>query len=163
MKVTQKEQNKLKGGKIDMEEITTLEKMWFDLELLKFKEKNEAKQDKLDKIFNHQKQLQQKLGIYNKIANDPKMLQQYINQMILALHEEATEIMRETAYKNPEYMPFGWKKGQEFNNENFKNELIDIIHFVMNLCIVSGMDPQEIFERYIGKNKENFKRQDDGY
>ena len=119
--------------------------------------------DKLDEIFNHQKQLQTRLGIYEKINKNDSMKQQYINQMILALHEEAVEIMRETAYKNPEYMPFGWKKGQQFNNEKFKEEIIDIIHFVMNLCIISGMDSDEIYNRYLNKNKENFIRQDDNY
>lgn len=119
--------------------------------------------DKLNEIFNHQKELQIKFGVYDKIGADPAMKQQYINQMILALHEEATEIMRETAYKNPEFMPFGWKKGQEFNNEKFKEELIDIIHFVMNLCIISEMTAEEIYERYLGKCGENHKRQEDGY
>ena len=102
---------------------------------------NEIK-DKLDEIYNHQKALQVKLGIYDKISDSKSLKQHYINQMILALHEEAVEIMRETAYKNPEFVPFGWKKGQEFNNEKFKEEIIDIIHFVMNLCIISGMDSE---------------------
>jgi len=124
---------------------------------------NKQKIDKLDEIFHHQKELQTKLGIYEKIGQSDEMKQQYINQMILALHEEAVEIMRETAYKNPEYMPFGWKKGQEFKEEKFKEEIIDIIHFVMNLCIISGMNPEEIYNRYLNKNKENFKRQDENY
>lgn len=119
--------------------------------------------DKLDLIFKHQKELQEKLGTLDKIKQSESMKQQYINQMILALHEEAVEIMRETAYKNPEYVPFGWKKNQKFDKEKFKEEIIDIIHFVMNLCIVSGMEPQEIFDRYLNKNKENHKRQEDGY
>ena len=146
----------------EKEETTILEKMWYD-NLLTPEEISNDVGDKLDLIFKHQKALQKKLGIYDKINQDPKMRQQYINQMILALHEEATEIMRETAYKNPEYMPFGWKKGQKFNEENFKDEIIDIIHFVMNLCIISGMTSEEIFERYIGKNKENHVRQENGY
>jgi len=144
-----------------MEKETTTEKIYNDLEFEKTK--NYKSNDMLIEILNHQKDLQTSLGIYKKIGNCPKMKQQYINQMILALHEESTEIMRETAYKNPDFMPFGWKKNQEFNNEKFKEEIIDIIHFVMNLCIVSGMDANEIYNRYLGKNKENFKRQEDGY
>ena len=119
--------------------------------------------DKLDLIYKYQKELQESLGIYKKIGTSKKMKQQYINQNILALHEEATEIMRETAYKNPKYMPFGWKKNQKFNNEKFKEEIIDIIHFVINLCIISGMDSEEIFNRYLNKNKENHKRKEDNY
>jgi len=139
-------------------EIQNTEKLWYDLELNKLKST-----DKLSEIFYHQLELQSRLGIYKKIGDDDSMKQQYINQMILALHEEAVEIMRETAYKNPDYMPFGWKKGQKFNNEKFKEEIIDIIHFVMNLCIIAKMNPDEIHERYLNKNKENHQRQEDGY
>jgi len=119
--------------------------------------------DKLDSIYKHQYDLQEKLGTLNKIKESPQMRQQFINQMILALHEESTEIMRETAYKNPDFMPFGWKKTQVENPEKFKEEIIDIIHFIMNLAIVSGMKPDEIHERYLNKNKENYKRKQDGY
>ena len=77
--------------------------------------------DKLDKIFMKQTELQKLLGNIVKINSSPKMKQQYINQMILALHEEAVEIMQESPYKNPKYVPFGWKKTQVHNNENFKN------------------------------------------
>jgi dimeric dUTPase (all-alpha-NTP-PPase superfamily) len=120
-------------------------------------------EDKLKKIYDHQKELQESLGVYEKISGSEQLKQQYINQMLLACHEEVTEIMRETAYKNPDFVPFGWKKGQQFNEENFKEEIIDLIHFVMSLAIVSGMDSDEIFDRYIKKNKKNHKRQEDGY
>ena len=83
--------------------------------------------------------------------------------MILALHEEAVEIMRESSYKNPDYVPFGWKKEQKSNNEKFKEEIVDILHFVVNLCLVSGMDSSELHQRYLNKNKENHLRQDNGY
>ena len=119
--------------------------------------------DLLTDMFEHQVELQHRFENFKKIKYDNALKQQYINQMILALHEEAVEIMRETAYKNPEYMPFGWKKGQQFDNDKFKEEIIDIIHFVLNLAIVSGMDADEIFNRYIGKNKENHERQNNGY
>ncbi|KKK72310.1 hypothetical protein LCGC14_2905150 [marine sediment metagenome] len=121
------------------------------------------KKDMLDEIYTHQLDLQTKLGNIKKMNSSPQMKQQFINQMLLACHEEVTEIMRETAYKNPEFMPFGWKKNQTFNNELFKEEIIDLIHFVMNLCIVADMKPKEIYERYINKNKENHKRQEVGY
>lgn len=68
--------------------------------------------DKLDELFNYQCEFQKKLGTLDKTRLSPAMKQQYINQMILALHEEAVEIMRESAYKNPDFVPFGWKKTQ---------------------------------------------------
>ena len=77
-------------------------------------------EDKLKEIYLYQLDLQKRLGVYDKIGKDDNMKQQYINQMLLASHEELVEIMRETAYKNPEVVPFGWKKGQKFNNEKCK-------------------------------------------
>ena len=125
--------------------------------------KEQKDEDMLEDIFNHQYELQKNLGTLSKISESPQMRQQYINQMILALHEEAVEIMRETAYKNPDYVPFGWKKNQSEDTEKFKEEIIDIIHFVMNLCIVSDMTPEEIHSRYLNKNKENHERKENDY
>jgi len=119
--------------------------------------------DKLDEMFKHQYSLQEKLGNIKKFNESLSMKQQFINQMILAVHEEGVEIMKETAYKNPDYVPFGWKKGQGFNNDNFKKEIIDLQHFVLNLAIIAGMDSSEFSDLYLNKNKENFMRQDDGY
>lgn len=119
--------------------------------------------DKLDKIYNEQFNLQKYLGTVDKLNSSPSLKQQYINQMILAIHEEATEIMRESAYKNPEYVPFGWKKGQQFNEEKFKEEIADILHFVMNLCIAVNMDAEELYQRYMNKNNENKERKKSGY
>jgi len=121
------------------------------------------KQDKLDEIFKKQYDLQTRLGTFDKINQSPSMRQQFINQMILGIQEEAVEIMRESPYKNPEYVPFGWKKGQEGNNEKFKDEIADLVHFVVNLCLVSGMDSNELHNRYMNKNKENHERQDRNY
>jgi len=83
--------------------------------------------------------------------------------MVLALHEESIEIMRETAYKNPKYVPFGWKKHQLINKNKMKEEIIDLFHFVINLSIASGMDADEFYNIYIGKHRINHNRQKEGY
>ena len=119
--------------------------------------------DKLDKIFQKQYKLQKALGNTIKINKNKKLKQQYINQMILAVIEESIEILRESPYKNPKYVPFGWKKGQIGNNNNFKKEIIDLMHFLVNLCIVSGMNSKEFYNLYINKNKENHKRKKENY
>lgn len=121
------------------------------------------KEDKLDIIFQKQIELQERLGNIKKINSSDSMKQKFINQMILAIQEEAIEIMRESAYKNPDYVEFGWKKGQTSDNEKFKDEIADLLHFLVNLCIVSDMDAEELFNRYTGKNKENYERQDNNY
>lgn len=44
-----------------------------------------------------------------------------------------------------------------------KFEMIDILHFVLNMFAGLGMDAEEIFKLYYLKNAENFARQDNGY
>ena len=44
-----------------------------------------------------------------------------------------------------------------------KFEMIDILHFMLNMFIALGMDSEEIFKLYFLKNAENFARQDNGY
>ena len=118
----------------------------------------------LIRMFEKQQELQEKLGIWKKIEADPPQAKQaFINQMILACQEELVEIMRETPYKNPEYVPFGWKKGQIGDPEKFKDEIIDLWHFVMNLALVSGMNANEFYLRYCKKNTINLHRQKINY
>ena len=44
-----------------------------------------------------------------------------------------------------------------------KFEMIDILHFVLNMFMALGLDSEEIFKLYYLKNAENFARQDSGY
>ena len=117
----------------------------------------------LKEMFEIQEKSQEYLGTWDKIDGSPEMEQKFINQMILACQEEIVEIMRETAYKNPEFVEFGWKKGQGWNQENFKEEIIDLWHFVMNLALVSGMKSEEFYERYKKKNEKNIERWNGDY
>ena len=44
-----------------------------------------------------------------------------------------------------------------------KFEIIDILHFFLNMAISIGMTPQEMFNMYMSKNQENRDRQIRGY
>lgn len=122
----------------------------------------ENSKDKLDQIFEYQRDLQTRLGTWDKIKTESDK-QAFINQMILAIHEEAVELMQSTPYKNPDVVKFGWKKTQAWDIENYKLELIDLVHFIINLALVVDMTPAELFSRYVNKNVENYARQDRGY
>ena len=43
------------------------------------------------------------------------------------------------------------------------DEMVDSFHFFMNVLIASGMDADELFQRYLDKNKINIERQNTGY
>jgi dimeric dUTPase (all-alpha-NTP-PPase superfamily) len=119
--------------------------------------------DRLTAMFALQSKLQERLGTWDKIKDNPSMRQQFLNQMTIAMVEEVVEITRETAYKNPDFVPFGWKKTQVENTEKLKEEIVDLMHFVMNVSLVAGMDAEEMFQIYMRKNKVNHVRQDTGY
>ena len=119
--------------------------------------------DRLIEMFNIQFKAQDTRGTWVKIKESEANKQQFVNQMILAAIEECTEIMRESAYKNPEYMPFGWKEGQQWNTDSYKEEIVDLMHFVMNLFMSVGGTPEEFFELYKKKNSINLKRWANGY
>ena len=68
-----------------------------------------------------------------------------------------------------------WKKDfSQYENMKFsdlsesdklecKFEIIDMLHFFMNYAISIGMTPQEMYNMYMSKNKENRDRQVRGY
>jgi dimeric dUTPase (all-alpha-NTP-PPase superfamily) len=104
--------------------------------------------DMLEKMFEKQKELQEKL---NATYDQP-----YINTMTLATIDELMELLRETPWKP-------WKINQSFNHENYKKEMADIWHFIINLCLADGISAEDIYEEYMNKNKINFKRNEDKY
>lgn len=118
--------------------------------------------DKLDMMFKKQKELQERLGTFKKIKT-VKDKQAFINQMGIAIVEEAIEILRATPYKNPSFVKFGWKKNQTMNKSLFKEEIVDLWHFLINMAMIAEMGPNEFFSIYCKKNKINFIRQKNKY
>lgn len=118
--------------------------------------------DRLEQMFETQKKLQERLCTFEKMK-DEKDKVDFIKQNIIAVIEEATEILRCTPYKNPNYCKFGWKKTQLWDLDNYKEEIVDLFHFLMNLCIAVDMSTDEFFNIYIKKNNKNHDRQNGGY
>lgn len=119
---------------------------------------------RLDRMFELQKQLQERLGTHDKLSEmGSSGLQQFTNQMVLAIVEEAVEMMRETPYKNPLFVPFGWKKTQGYNREKLLEESVDLWHFLMNVLIAHGFTAEDFYRAYCAKNGINHERQDGGY
>ena len=68
-----------------------------------------------------------------------------------------------------------WKKSySDYNDIKFsdlspsdqlecKFEIVDILHFFMNMAVSIGMTPQEMYNMYMSKNKANRERQKNGY
>ena len=118
--------------------------------------------DKLEHMFRAQKALQVKLGTFDKMKTEGD-IQSFINQNAIAIYEEVSEILRCTPYKNPNYVKFGWKKNQVWNKHEYLGEIVDLFHFLMNLCICMGYDEDDFFDKYMEKNETNHKRKEENY
>lgn len=106
--------------------------------------------DKLDKIFELQKNLNE--GIV-KDRNLPTLSKdEWLQKQILAALSELGELLAETNFK-------WWKNEKSLNEANIKEELIDVFHFFVSMCLVMDMDAEECFRIYYDKNRENIARQ----
>lgn len=113
--------------------------------------------DKLEQMFNAQRSLQ--LEAYGKDPADITDADErirFIKDMHIALTDELHEAIGETGWKP-------WASSQHVNEEAFKGELVDAFHFFMNLCMVVGMGPDELMEKYFKKRQKNIDRQKAGY
>ncbi|WP_148686382.1 dUTPase [Candidatus Nitrosocosmicus hydrocola] len=128
--------------------------------------------DKLEFLFNAQKSLinqdYSKSEKGNDISQSPenKMKRLYetsepfsgyrIFMLSSALLHEVVELQRETGWK-------WWKTEKAIEGQRIQEEVIDLWHFLIQLSIEAGLDPELLISKYIEKNKENTKRQQQGY
>jgi dimeric dUTPase (all-alpha-NTP-PPase superfamily) len=120
-------------------------------------------EDMLETIFQKQKELHQVI-----MTCSPSIGSQYskkflslskeerISALCTAIIHEAVELQRLTNWK-------WWKKMMEFDENEAKEELIDIWHFVVDASIELGMMPQDILDEYLEKNQINKDRQKNRY
>lgn len=126
--------------------------------------------DKLDLLFQKQKALiSQELDSSNrdnnkKVENKMKRLYQVkepfqgyrIFMLSSALLHETVELQRETDWK-------WWKSDKGVDHQKIVEEIIDLWHFLIQLSIEAGIDPDLLVTKYMLKNRENTKRQESGY
>lgn len=121
-------------------------------------------QNKLEIMMTMQKQFQEKVG-FNFDEMSEKEKSSYIKEMMLWTSDEMSEALHELKFAK------GWSKKYDSWTEDetaekedkFKDEMVDAFHFFMNILIAAGMDANELYERYIEKNKINILRQETGY
>lgn len=119
--------------------------------------------DKLEQMLAAQAELQRRLGT-NFSELTLKERAEFMRNHRGYLEDELAEALYE--------MPFYklWKNYDEMSEEatsiawqKVRMELVDCLHFFMNLMLCAGMTADEIYEMYMAKNKENNRRQDEGY
>lgn len=80
----------------------------------------------------------------------------FIKDMVLALTDELHELLDEVGWKP-------WASSRHVNMEAAQGELIDALHFFLNLSLALDLDGFRIMEMYYAKNKKNKQRQEEGY
>ena len=106
--------------------------------------------DNLEKIFEMQKMLNADIRERRDLNDISK--EEWIQKQTLAMISELSELLDEVNFK-------WWKNKKEVNEQLVKEELVDILHFFVSMCLVYDMDGEELFNMYMDKNKENFDRQ----
>ena len=109
-------------------------------------------EDRLDEIFKLQKNLEKMMNL----DRYPKDTQGKISALCTAIIHEAVELQRTTSWK-------WWKRPIPFDEDEAREELIDIWHFVVQASLELNMSPEDILKEYQKKNQINRQRQLDGY
>ena len=106
-------------------------------------------EDKLDVLF----RMQSGLDAYIREKRNLNYTKgEWVCKKALALMVELGEVVEEAKYK-------WWKNATEIDEAKLKEEIVDVLHFFLGMCIDSGMTSDELFEIYLKKNKENYERQ----
>ena len=111
--------------------------------------------DKLDEIFRLQKELNQRIGVDTDRMTDAER-QQWVLNYCRAMSQEVAELTDCVPWK-------WWAKYQQFDPQNARVEVVDLLHFLVSVAQVLGIGPDEIFESYTKKHRVNLDRQDSGY
>ncbi len=110
----------------------------------------------LGAIFERQRRLQKTFHGRDPEFFSPEEKMQYITACAYALIDEVGEATDETGWKP-------WASSNHINRDAYKGELVDALHFFVNLCLVAGISAEEIIDGYFAKASKNEARQVAGY
>lgn len=116
--------------------------------------------DRLQDIFDRQVSLQREaygLDMEALAAREISEVRiQQIKNNVLALTDELHEALNEAGWKP-------WATSRHVNERAFQGEIVDALHFLINLYVLGGGTPDTLYDQYREKNDKNRKRQQDGY
>jgi dimeric dUTPase (all-alpha-NTP-PPase superfamily) len=113
--------------------------------------------DYLTDLLKKQDLLQQKVGTTYDVP--------FAKDMSLALIDEICESLHEIPSKNwsKKHLAMRAEGKNYIDHEAYKLELVDALHFILNLFIFAGMSAKDIWDGYNKKNAINHERQNTGY
>jgi len=105
--------------------------------------------DKLEHIFSLQAAFDGELARLRNLDGDAET---WIQREVLAIVAELGELLGEVNFK-------WWKNARPVDMEAVKEEMVDILHFFVSMCLKAGFTADDIYQAYLEKNRENFRRQ----
>ena len=111
--------------------------------------------DQFAHLFELQRELNLRIGVDTTNMTDQQR-QEWILNYCRAMNQEIAELTDCVPWK-------WWAKYQKFDQQNARVEIVDMLHFLISLCQVVGMDADEVFNAYTKKHQVNITRQDSGY
>jgi dimeric dUTPase (all-alpha-NTP-PPase superfamily) len=113
--------------------------------------------DALEAIFDRQLRLQKHSFGVDPTGLDDEQLSEWVRWNVLALEDELHEALAEVRWKP-------WSIDSGFaNRDAYVKELVDAVHFLVNLFLAAGATPDEVLTRYLSKANVNSERQAAGY
>ena len=107
----------------------------------------------LEKIWEEQKSFQYNFYNPDKMSEEEKIT--LTKEYILSIHRELGEVLNIIPWK------LHRKQTRKYDKEHIKEELIDCFKFLLNLCIIHGMNPDKFFKLFMKKSKIVRKRFED--
>lgn len=118
---------------------------------------------KLQKMLDKQRELQLRLGTdFNELRTEEAVA--FIKEHSIHVNQEMNELL----YELPFFKPWKDYSGMTIDEisegiEKARAEYIDFLHFALNIGLALGFDEDSMADAYLNKNKENHRRQDEGY
>lgn len=98
-----------------------------------------------------QKALEQAWGRLPDLT-DAEAVSEYIRQTVLCATDELHELLHEVHWKP-------WKEGHGIRDvEAYREELADVVHFVLDLYLAAGLTGDDLVNDYFSKHHENVRR-----
>jgi dimeric dUTPase (all-alpha-NTP-PPase superfamily) len=107
--------------------------------------------DRLQEIFARQAAFQAKLVRDRHLEAIAPM--EWVQRASLALIVEVGEVLEEARYK-------WWKHNPPPDPAALHEELVDVFHFFVTMCLAAGMTADDLYAGYLAKQEENIRRQD---
>lgn len=85
-------------------------------------------------------------------TNDPEAVSRYVREVILCTTDELHEVLAEVHWK-----PWKDKRGIK-DLEAYREEMADVLHFILDLYLAAGLTGKDIVVDYMTKHYENMSR-----